>query len=267
VTDRFRSRRRAASTLLAFTLVLGASACGSTQGAPQTEVKSDSQWVSFDRGLPADSFPAPSRRFSQIVAPRWTDESSRDATNEAETVMTALPLRPGMRVADIGAGDGYYVLKMSQRVGPTGHVYGQDIVPDYLELLAERVRDAGFTNVTVVRGEPSDPRLPRDAIDAAIMIHMYHEITDPYAELWNLAHSLKPGAHLGILDTTYPTDQHGTPPWLLECELGVVGYRQVRRVTTGRDEYLAIFRAPARDSLPSPAEIRKKVSAGACLQR
>ncbi len=251
--------------LAALALTLGG--CGSSQGAPQTRAQVDSQWTSFARGLPADSFPAASRRFSRIVAPRWTDESSRDAASEAETVIAALPLTTGMSVADIGAGDGYYVTRMSQRVGPTGRVYGQDIIPEYLNLLADRVRAAGLKNVVVVRGEGSDPRLPRDSIDAAIMIHMYHEITEPYAQLWNLAQSLKPGAHLGILDTTYPTDQHGTPPWLLDCELGVVGYHKVRSMRTAADEYLTIFRAPARDSLPTPSEIRERVADGACVQR
>lgn len=261
-------------------LVLGAAAltaCGAGQAAPkagaadqregENRAAVDSPWTSFARGLMADSFPAPSRRFSQIVAPRWTDEIARDAAHEAETVMDALELKPGMRVADVGAGDGYYVLRMSQRVGATGRVYGQDIVPEYLELLADRVRGAGLTNVTVVRGDPHDPRLPPDSLDAAIMIHMYHEITDPYALLWNLARSLKPGARVAILDTSFPTDQHGTPPWLLRCELGVVGFTPVRSVETGEDEYLAIFRAPARDSLPAPSAVRARVAGGACQQR
>lgn len=244
-----------------------AAGCGTSKAAPPQRVEADSQWTSFARGLPADSFPLPSRRFSDIVAPRWTDETTRDAAGEAEKVMDALALKPGMRVADVGAGDGYYVVRMAQRVEASGRVYGQDIVPDYLSLLAKRVRDDKLSNVTVVRGDAHDPRLPRDSVDAAIMIHMYHEITDPYALLWNLAGALKDGAHVGILDMNFPTDRHGTPPWLLECELGVVGYRPVRTVDTGDDEYLAIFRAPSDDSLPTPASIRTRVAAGACRQR
>lgn len=260
LTDCFRTL----SLTVGMVLVVG---CGSTQGTPQPRAQVDSLWISYARGLPADSFPAPSRRFSRIIAPRWTDEGTRDASSEAETVLATLPLLPGMSVADIGAGDGYYVTRMSRRVGPTGRVFGQDIMPEYLNLLADRVRDAGLTNVSIVRGEAADPRLPRDSIDAAIMIHMYHEITEPYALLWNLAQSLKPGAHLGILDTTFPTDQHGTPPWLLECELGVVGYEKVRSMSTGPDEYLTIFRTAPHDSVPTASMIRERVAAGACLQR
>jgi hypothetical protein len=72
---------------------------------------------------------------------------------------------------------------------------------------------------------------------------------------------------VGILDTTFPTDQHGTPPWLLECELAQVGYIQERSLETGEDEYLAIFRAPERSTLPSPATLRERVRAGRCVQR
>ncbi|MCC6931496.1 MAG: methyltransferase domain-containing protein [Gemmatimonadaceae bacterium] len=250
--------------------MIGSAACGSSKAAPAERAAPDSQWTSFARGLPADSFPPPSRRFSDIVAPRWTDETTRDAANEAETVMSALGVHPGMRVADVGAGDGYYVSRLAQRVGAAGHVYGEDIVPDYLTLLARRVTDERLGNVTVIRGDAHDPRLPRDTaerVDVVTMIHMYHEVTDPYAFLWNLAHSLKPGALVGVLDMTFATDRHGTPPWLLDCELGVVGYRKVRQQETGADEYLAIFRAPAADSLRSPAAIREAVRGGACQQR
>ena len=261
-----RQNAWAGGTLVLAALLLTVS-CAPSQSPPPKRVAADSQWTSFAVGLPADSFPSPSRRFSDIVAPRWTDEVTRDATSEAETVMDALALREGMRVADVGAGDGYYVTRMAQRVGPTGQVYGQDIIPEYLELLATRVRQAKLSNVTVVRGEAHDPQLPKDSIDVAIMIHMYHEITDPFALLWNLAHSLRSNARLGILDTTFPTDKHGTPPWLLECELGLVGYAKERSIETGADEYLAVFRTPPRDSLPSPASIRDRVSKGACQQR
>lgn len=251
----------------ALATVVALSACRSGQPPPTEQAAADSQWTAYTSGLPADSFPLPSRRFSSIVAPRWTSEFIRDAAREAETVMDALELKEGMVVADIGAGDGYYVLRMAQRVGASGHVFGEDIVADYLDLLSERVQKAQLGNVTIVRGAPHDPRLPADTLDAATMIHMYHEITDPYALLWNLAHSLRAGARVGILDTSFPTDQHGTPPWLLECELAQVGYIKERSVSTGEDEYLAIFRAPARDRIPSPAALRATVREGRCLQR
>ncbi|MEO6446005.1 MAG: methyltransferase domain-containing protein, partial [Gemmatimonadaceae bacterium] len=134
------------------------------------------------------------------------------------------------------------------------------------ELLASRVKAAQLGNVTIVRGDPHDPRLPPDTLDAALMIHMYHEISDPYALLWNLARSLRPSARLAILDSTQPTDRHGTPPWLLECELSLAGYVKERTIPIARDQSLGIFRAPAPDSLPSPASMRARAVAGACRQ-
>lgn len=196
-------------------------------------------------GLPPERFPGAARPVASIVAPQWTDESIRDAQHEADTVMHLLRIREGMHVADIGAGSGYYVARLSRRVGPKGIVYGNDVIPRYLRLLRERVDRDGLSNVRLSLGDAHDPRLPARAVDAAIMIHMYHEIEQPYALLANLAASMKPGAALGILDMRRRTDQHGTPPALLRCELEAVGYRQTAYHDLGYDGYLAVFTSPA----------------------
>ncbi len=215
-------------------------------------------------GLPADRFPGAARPVSSIVAPQWTDESIRDAQREADVVMRHLAIRPGMAVADIGAGSGYYVARLSRRVGPTGTVYGNDIIPRYLRLLRERVDRDGLANVRLSLGDPHDPRLPARSLDAAIMIHMYHEIESPYALLANLAGAMRPGASLGILDMRRRTDQHGTPPALLRCELEAVGYRQVALHDLGYDGYLAVFRSPETvdlAALPGRAERCARIAA------
>lgn len=204
-------------------------------------------------GLPPDRFPGAARPVASIVAPQWTDEAIRDAQHEADTVMHLLRIAPGMHVADIGAGSGYYVARLSRRVGAAGVVYGNDIIPRYLRLLRERVDRDGLANVRLSLGDPHDPRLPPRVLDAAIMIHMYHEIEQPYALLANLAASMKPGATLGILDMLRRTDQHGTPPALLRCELEAVGYRQVALHDLGYEGYLAIFTAPASVDVPGIA--------------
>ena len=105
-------------------------------------------------GLPARDFPAPRRPISSIVSPQWSDEATRDAAHEADTVMALLGVRPGMAVADIGAGSGYYVARMARRVGPAGVVYGQDIMPRYLRYLRERVDRDELTNVRLALGDP-----------------------------------------------------------------------------------------------------------------
>ncbi|MES2523625.1 MAG: methyltransferase domain-containing protein [Gemmatimonadota bacterium] len=215
-------------------------------------------------GEPATSFPAPSRPVASIVAPRWTNEDDRDDAGEFARVAGLAKVGRGARVADIGAGDGYYVVRLAEIVGPTGMVYGEDIVPDYLRLLQERVRREGLTNVRLSRGEAHDPRLPAGDLDVAIMIHMYHEIDQPFGLLYNLAPAMRAGGRVVILDLDRPTFGHGTPPGLLRCELEAVGYRELSFTKTGAEEYVAIFQAPAAAARKSPTDIRATLVAKPC---
>ena len=204
-------------------------------------------------GLPPTLFPAPRRPISSIVSPQWSDEAARDAAHEADTVMALLGLRAGMTVADIGAGSGYYVSRMARRVGTAGTVYGQDITPRYLRYLRERVDRDQLTNVRIALGDAHDPRLPKGSLDAVTMIHMYHEVEQPFGLLTNLVPALRPGARIAILDMNRRTDQHGTPPALLKCEMEAVGYRQQSFHDLGVDGYVAIFTAPASVNVPGIA--------------
>lgn len=215
--------------------------------------------------LPADSFPAPARPVSSIVAPRWIAEDRRDAFGEADAVIQRLGIRRGMVVADIGAGDGYYVAKLAPRLGPLGRVLAVDIEPSYLALLRDRVQKSGWENVDVIEGAPHDPRLPPNGVDVAILIHMYHEIEQPFGVLYHLALALKPGGLVGILDADGPTDRHGTPPGLLRCEVEALGFRRIRLETLRDGAYLATFRAPAADArLTSARAVRDRVTAAKC---
>lgn len=215
-------------------------------------------------GAPANAFPAPSRDVADIVAPRWTAEDDRDDAGEFRTVARLAAIRAGQAVADIGAGDGYYVARLSPLVGAKGVVYGQDIVPDYIALLQRRVERDNLANVRVVLGEAHDPRLPPSSVDVALMIHMYHEISQPFALLWNLATAMRPGGRLVILDLDRPTFGHGTPPSLLNCELRRVGYRRVSFTRTGPDEYVTIYTAPDMATRPSPAVLSEGFRASPC---
>jgi hypothetical protein len=108
-------------------------------------------------------------------------------------------------------------------------------------------------NVVISSGEPHDPRLPADSIDVAILVHMYHEIAQPYGLLYNLVPALKSGARVGILDAYGPPAEHGTPPELMRCELAAVGYRQVRfDRLAGSNAYLAVFVPPSIASRTRP---------------
>jgi SAM-dependent methyltransferase len=204
-------------------------------------------------GAPAAAFPNPDRPVADIVSPIWHDEKERDDAGEPGQLMRLLGVKSGMTVADIGAGSGYYVVRLSPIVGPQGRIFAEDVVPEYLRGLRSRVSDLGLQNVVISLGEPHDPRLPADSIDIAILVHMYHEIAQAYGLLYNLVPALKSGARVGIADAYGPTSEHGTPPGLLQCELAAVGYRENSFDRfRGSNAYLAIFAPPSVASRTRP---------------
>jgi len=202
-------------------------------------------------GLDAGRFPAPARQVASIISDRWATEDQRERAGEADRVLEFLHVAPGMSVADIGAGSGYYAVRLSRRVGPSGRVLAQDVVPSYLAGLQRRVVQEGLKNVSVGLGEAHDPRLPPASVDLALLVHMYHEVTQPFGLMTNLLPALRPGARVAIIDTTRPTQYHGTPPALLDCEMQAVGYRRVATLPMENGtEYLAVFEPPARPPAP-----------------
>jgi SAM-dependent methyltransferase len=205
----------------------------------------------------ADGFPTPDRPVSAAVADTWSSGPDRDAADESGQLIRGLQIGPGMAVADIGAGSGYHTLRLSPAVGPEGVVYAEDINASYVAGLKREAERRGLANVRIVVGTPDDPKLPVGGVDRAVLVHMYHEIQNPYALLWNLAPSLKAGARVGVIDVDRPTGAHGTPPGLLECEFAAVGYRMVdfRRLQGGLG-YLAVFEPPAADARPRPSDIQ-----------
>jgi predicted methyltransferase len=109
---------------------------------------------------------------ADIVSPIWHDEKERDNANESTQLVRLLGIKSGLTLADIGAGSGYYVVRLSPIVGPQGRIIAEDVVPKYLRGLQSRVRDLGLQNVVITLGEPHDPRLPADSLDIAILVHM-----------------------------------------------------------------------------------------------
>jgi SAM-dependent methyltransferase len=207
-------------------------------------------------GVPANEFPSPLRPVAQIVSPSRSGEEHRDSLNEAGEIARLLELKPGMTVGDIGAGSGYHTVRLSHLVGPTGSVVAQDVTRDYLIELARRTGSLRLTNVTFALGEPHDPRLPASSLDVAILVHMYHEIAQPYAFLYNLAPAMKQSARIGIVDLERPTAEHGTPIELLRCELTAVGYREIATSQLAGDGgYLAVFSPPGNAGRKSPRNI------------
>jgi SAM-dependent methyltransferase len=205
---------------------------------------------------PAPSqFPAAARPVASIVSPRWSDEDSRDKAGESVEVMDRAGVKAGMTVADIGAGEGYYTIRLAARVGTEGRVLAQDIIPEVRDKLADRVERDKLAAVTVKLGTPDDPGLPPNSFDRVFLIHMYHEIASPYAFLWNLRPATKAGGRVIVVDANRATNQHGTPPKLLECEFAAVGYKMVDfQDMPAAGGYLAAFESAG--TRPEPGAIK-----------
>lgn len=195
-----------------------------------------------DRPESAQAFPRAHRPVAPIISTRWANEESRDRLNEADIIMDIANVRPGMTVADIGAGEGYYTVRLAERVGPAGRVLAEDIMPEIIDALAGRVTREDWDNVSVMLGTPDDPRLPPGSFDRIFLVHMYHEITEPYAFLWRLYPALRQGGEIIVVDANRLTQNHGTPPAQLECEFEAVGFRQIdQRDMPSAGGYMARF--------------------------
>ncbi|TFI56907.1 class I SAM-dependent methyltransferase [Sphingomonas parva] len=203
---------------------------------------------------PSSPFPKPERPVSPIVSPRYSNEDARDSVGEAETVMKLADIREGMYVADIGAGEGYYTVRLAPLVGKTGRVLAEDIVPETRNALAQRVQRENLDNVAVKLGKPNDPLLPDRSFDRILMIHMYHEIDMPSEFLWHLHADLKRGGRIVVVDADRPTDRHGTPPRLLICEFAAIGFELTRFERLADSEsYFAQFES--KGPRPEPKDI------------
>lgn len=181
----------------------------------------------LDGDRDSGTFPKPDRPVSGLGSNQFSTEDDRDQRGEAESVMRLAEITPGMRVADIGAGEGYYTIRLAQAVGPEGRVLAQDIDREVLDRLGDRVVRERLDNVSIKLGAADDPKLPENSFDRIFLVHMYHEVQDPYAFLWNMWPSLKEGGQVVVVDVDRPTDRHGIPPLLLSCELEATGYRLV----------------------------------------
>jgi SAM-dependent methyltransferase len=224
-------------------------------GAPSPGCAQDAQYLA-PRGAPAQAFPSPGRPVADIVSPTRSQEVKRDANDESGQIVRLMGIKPGMTVGDIGAGSGYHAIRLARVVGRSGIVIAQDVKREYLAQLTGHIGRQNIQNVRLALGEAHDPRLPPGSLDAAILVHMYHEVAQPYAFLYNLAPALKAGARVGIVDLDRPTSGHGTPPDLLRCELSAVGYREVALHRLAGDAgYLAIFEAPSGARRKRPDEI------------
>jgi ubiquinone/menaquinone biosynthesis C-methylase UbiE len=147
--------------------------------------------------------PLSGRRFAPVMGyqgAEWLERSERDEEEAPDVALNVLKIAKGASVADIGAGSGFITERLSSRVGPTGKVFANDVQPQMLQILANRLARKKITNVTLVQGDLDDPKLPAASVDLEIMVDVYHEFSQPQSMLRHLREALKPGGRLVLLE-------------------------------------------------------------------
>jgi ubiquinone/menaquinone biosynthesis C-methylase UbiE len=179
----------------------------------------------------------------------WLDRDEREREEQPEKAIAQLNLKPGMMIGDVGAGTGYYSIRMAKLIGP-GLVYANDIQPGMLEKLRERATASNIANIVTVLGTESDPKLPPGKLDLVIMVDVYHELSRPQRMLEGIRDSLKPGGRLVLLeyrkeDPSVPIrPEHKMSVDEVKAEVSPEGFRFEKVVDKLPWQHIIFFRKP-----------------------
>src|SRR5579871_2971557 len=138
--------------------------------------------VSIFPGLAQQTHPLTGRPIANVMGASgagWLDRPEREAEEHPDQALDAIGIKPGMVVADVGAGTGYMSLRMARRVGPTGKVYANDLQPEMLSKLRANAERDKLSNVETVQGVENDPKLPKNTMDLVLLVDVYHEFSEP----------------------------------------------------------------------------------------
>jgi len=190
-----------------------------------------------------------SHQHSFSDAEKWAkvfDDPERDAWQKPHEVIQAFALKPDAVVADIGAGTGYFSVRIAHML-PKGRVYGVDTEPGMVKHLADRARREGLRNVTAVAGAPGDPRLPEKA-DLIILVDVYHHVENRERYFRLLQNSLKPGGRVAVIDfhmdsPVGPPPRARIEPDRVKDEMKRAGYALAREHDFLPHQYFLVFRS------------------------
>lgn len=197
--------------------------------------------------------PISGRRYAGVMGYQgadWLDREERDIEESPDTAVAALDLKPGMTVADIGAGSGYMTVRMAKLVGPEGKVYAEDIQPQMIDILKRRLDRERVSNVVPVLGAIDDPKLPAEAIDLMLLVDVYHEFSEPVKMLAGMRAALKPGGRLVLLeyrkeDPTVPIRlEHKMTVAEAKMEVEAAGFRLTKVDGRLPRQHILIFTKP-----------------------
>ena len=174
------------------------------------------------------------------------DSPGRDERLQINRVMDILEIAPGKKVADIGAGSGWFTVRAARRVTETGSVYAVDINPEATTYIAKRAQKEGLHNVKTILSKSDDPKLPADTIDSVLLLKTYHEVDKPVALLRNLRASLRAGAKVGIIDRNGNGENHGVGRDIVVKEAAQAGFALLSQydfVKGDEMDYFLVFTA------------------------
>jgi ubiquinone/menaquinone biosynthesis C-methylase UbiE len=176
------------------------------------------------------------------------EDPSRDAWQQPQRVVSALGLKPGERVADLGSGPGYFTLRFARAVGPTGKVYAIDISREMLDYLEKQAKAKGLTNIQTILAEPHDPRLPPESVDLIFICDTLHHIPDRPSYFPLLMRALRPGGRLVNIDfykrplpVGPPVEMKIPKPEMIR-EAEAAGFRLEREYDFLKYQYFLVFR-------------------------
>lgn len=175
------------------------------------------------------------------------DAPDRDLWQRPDQIMDALGIADGSVVADIGAGSGWFTIRLARRVGPQGLVYAEDVQKEMINAITRRVSREGLANVRPVLGLKNDPNLAPKSLDAVLVVDAYHEIENRVAMLASLARALKPQGRIGVVDFKLdgtgpgPSPEERVSPDVVVKDAAQAGLRLIRQEPFLPYQYFLIF--------------------------
>ena len=195
--------------------------------------------------------PITGRRIASIMGiggADWLERSERELEELPETAIDKMGIKPGMVVADVGAGVGYFTVRLAKRVEPSGKIYAVDVQPEMLTILKDRARKANLLNIQAILGSESDPHLPPGSCDLILMVDVYHELSQPQKMLRKMKQALKPDGRLVLLeyrkeDPHIPIrPDHKMSVAEAKAEVEAEGYKLERTLSDLPRQHIFIFR-------------------------
>jgi ubiquinone/menaquinone biosynthesis C-methylase UbiE len=199
---------------------------------------------------PAGTHPVSGRVYAlpmSVEGAPWLERPEREREESPDLAVRLLRIPRGATVADIGAGSGYFTVRLARAVGDKGRVYATDLQPGMLELLQKNIARERLANVTPVLGTVADPRLPEASIDLVLMVDVYHELSQPQTMLRRIREALKPDGRLALIeyraeDPDVPIrPEHKMTKAQVRLEVEHEGFRQVRVYDDLPRQHLIVF--------------------------